>query len=140
MGSVCSREQPNIGAQGLVTTHSLKTTVLQYSEQFHLELCAHLSDLVEKQCTSICLLKFFQFFSICTRKSSFSCPKSSDSISDGGMAPQLSTTISLSLQGERSWIHCASMLFPVPDEPFKNTDAKESATCDASADNVRDDR
>jgi len=62
----------------------------------------------------------------------FSCPKSSDSTSSAGIAPQLTAMNGRSRRGLARWIARASISLPVPDSPSTSTGTLRTATRRAS--------
>src|SRR5512134_3648431 len=63
----------------------------------------------------------------------FLCPKSSDSSSPSGIAPQFTATNGAPERGLARWIARASSSLPVPLAPYRHTLASESATRRACA-------
>ena len=55
-------------------------------------------------------------------------PKSSDSISSAGMAPQFTATKGMAARGESSWMARATSSLPVPDSPVRSTVVLVGAT------------
>ena len=86
-------DHPNVGLQGLRRADGLEGLFLEDAQQLHLEIRAHVADFVEEDRAPVrdqrtCPSRFDVAFV----KAPLTWPKSSDSSSSSGIAPQLTAT------------------------------------------------
>src|SRR6185503_10766296 len=119
--AVRGRDDAHVALAGGVAADALVDPFLQYAQQLDLHRQAHVADLVEEQRAASAISKRPLRAVIAPVNEPFSWPKSSDSRSSAGIAPQLTATKGRWRRGLAAWIARAAISFPVPDSPSMRT-------------------
>ena len=128
------RDDADVDVDRALAADADDLAVLHDAQQPHLRRERELADLVEEQRAAVGLLEpALAPASTAPVNAPCSWPKSSESISSGGIAPQFTRRNGPSRNGECSWMARAMISLPVPVSPNSSTGAPLRETMRARA-------